>query len=94
VLARASQNQPALADSARRVVKRSEGNADVDPAREAALPGAMVYAQLGDKADALRLIKLYFAANPQRRASYQEDPGWWFKSLQEDPEFRQIVGSR
>ena len=94
VIAKASQTQPALADSARRVVRRSEGNSEVDPTREAALPGAMVYLQLGDKQDALRLIKVYFAANPQRRASYRDDPGWWFRSLQDDPEFKQIVGAR
>jgi serine/threonine-protein kinase len=100
VIARSSQasTTPAirdgLADSARRVVRRSEGNSEVDPTREVALPAAMVHTMLGDRSDALRLLKLYFAANPQRRASYRDDPGWWFRPLQDHPEFQQIVGGR
>jgi TolB-like protein len=91
-LARASKVTPALADSARHVAKRSEGDATVDPTRDLALYGAITYAMLGDKADALRLLKLNFAVNPQRIAGYRDDPGWQFRDLQTDPGFRQLVG--
>jgi hypothetical protein len=38
-------------------------------------------------------LKVYLAANPERRASFADDSGWWFRSLQGDPEFRKLVGS-
>ena len=41
VIARASKTTPALADSARHVAKRSEGDASVDPTRDVALYGAI-----------------------------------------------------
>jgi len=93
VIARASQSQPALADSARRVARRSEGSAEIDATRDLALRGAFVYTQLGDRQEAIRLLKLYLAVNPQRRLAFSQDPGWWFKSIGDDPEFRRLVGS-
>ena len=35
-----------------------------------------------------------FAANPQRAQSLRDEPGWWFRPLQGDPRFRQLVGVR
>ncbi len=93
VIARASKTNGALADSARHVVAASMGNATVDPTRDLALLGAIAYTILGDDADAVRLLKLNFAVNPQRIAGYREDPGWQFRALQSDPAFRQLVGS-
>ena len=92
VLARASGGKGALADSARRVAKRSSGDATIDPTRELALFAAMVSAQLGDRDDAVRLLKEYFAVNPQRVAAYADDPGWWFKPIADTPAYRQLVG--
>ena len=57
---------PALADSARHLARRSEGDATTDPTRENAYVGAFVYTTLGDTNDALRLLKAYIAANPER----------------------------
>ncbi len=94
VIARASKDQPALVDSARRVAKRSEGTAQVDPTRDLAWSGAFVYTLLGDRADAVRLLKQYVAANPQRAPSLRDEPGWWFRDLESDPQFRQLVGAR
>ncbi|MGH7690012.1 MAG: hypothetical protein ACREN3_10440, partial [Gemmatimonadaceae bacterium] len=93
VIARASKSNPALADSARHVIQRSEGDASVDPTRDLALYGAMAYAKLGDDSDAVRMLKLNFAVNPQRVAGYRQDPGWQFRSLQSDPAFRRLVGA-
>ena len=94
VLARAAQNgQPALADSARRVAARSVGDPGIDQLRELALFGAFVHTQLGDADDAIRLLKEYLAANPQRVESLRADPGWWFKPLESNPRFRQALGA-
>ena len=92
VIARASRSRPELADSARRVAGRSEGDATLDQTRDLAFHGAFVYTLLGDKDDALRLLKVYVAANPQRRGSLRTDPGWWFRDLRDDPGFRRLVG--
>jgi serine/threonine-protein kinase len=87
VLARAG-----LADSARRVIERSKGDAEIDPTRDLALLGAWAYAQLDDRPRAIDMFKLYFAANPSARISYSEDPGWMFRGLRDDPAFRALVG--
>ncbi len=70
VLARAG-----LADSARHVAERSKGDAQIDPTRDLVESGAFVYTLLGDQDEALKLLKVYLAANPQRRSNYAEDPG-------------------
>jgi serine/threonine-protein kinase len=94
VLARASKQQPALADSARHVVQQSAGDAQVDAPRELAYFGAFVRTVLGDKDDAIRLLKVWLAANPGKAADLREDPGWMFKELTTDPRFVQLVGTR
>jgi serine/threonine-protein kinase len=92
VIARASKSQPALADSARHVAKRSEGDEKVDPTRDLALVGAFVYSLLNDRDNAIRLLKLYLASNSQIVETFRDDPGWWFRDLTPDPRFRQLVG--
>ena len=95
VLARASKAQPALADSARHVAKRSEGSAAIDATRELAYSGAFVYTLLHDNENALRLLKEYLAANSQRVDSFRNDHGgWWFDDLVRDPGFVRLMGAR
>jgi serine/threonine-protein kinase len=89
VLARAG-----LADSARHLAARSRGDAQLDPSRDLANIAAFVYTLLGDRPAALDQLKVYLAANPGRRASLADDPGWWFRDLADDPQFKQLVGSR
>ena len=94
VMARASKaGNPAYADSARRVVKASVGDPAIDQLRELAYFGAFVHAQLGDADESLRLLKEFLAANPQRVESIRNEPGWWFKPIQDDPRFKQAVGA-
>ena len=93
VIARASkEGQPALADSARRLVRASLGDTQIDGLRELAFYGSFVHTLLGDTDDAIRLLKEYLAANPQRLQSMRNDPGWWFKDLEREPRFRQLLG--
>jgi len=93
VIARASKDgQPALADSARRLVRASLGDTQIDGLRELAFYGSFVHTLLGDTDDAIRLLKEYLAANPQRLQSMRNDPGWWFKDLEREPRFRQLLG--
>ncbi len=80
-----------LADSAKRVAQRSRGGPDVDATRDLMLDDAYVRLLAGDKEGALNSLKVYLAANPDRRGVMAEDPGWWFRSLQDDPKFEQLV---
>ena len=93
VIGRAGRAKPALLDSARHVARRSEGDATIDPTRQLSLLGAFAYATIGDTADAVRQLKQYLAANPQRVQAYADDPGWWFREIAQDPRFRQVVGA-
>ncbi|MEO8635808.1 MAG: serine/threonine-protein kinase [Gemmatimonadales bacterium] len=95
VLARASivESSPQLADSARHLVASSAGNVEVDPPRDLPLDAAFVYTMLGDKALALQQLKIFVAAHPTASATLADPNGWWFKDLQNDPEFRRLVGS-
>jgi eukaryotic-like serine/threonine-protein kinase len=81
-----------LPDSARAVATRSRGNSQVDPGSELVDLEAKVRAQLGDKADAIKLMTRFFAANPQQRAFAKNDESWWWKSLRDDPQFKALVG--
>ncbi len=84
VLARAG-----LADSARRLAQRSLGDPDLDPERELAELGAIVYTILGDKDEAFKQLSLYIASNPQQR---QAVASWEFRGLESDPRFAALLG--
>ena len=90
VLARAGQ-----ADSARQVVKRARrGGPDVDPTQDLAWDAIYVSILLGDKDEALKALKSFLTANPQRREGLAEDPGWWLRGIQDDPRFQELVRSK
>ena len=86
VLARAG-----LADSARHVAQRSRGGPDVDPTRDLVYMDIFVQTLLNDHDEAIKSLKIYLAANPGERKGLAEDTGWWFRGLQDDPKFQQIV---
>jgi hypothetical protein len=65
----------------------------MDPARNLSLFGAFVYTLLGDKNKAIDQLKVYFAANEHLRAAYAENAGWWFRSIQDDPDYKRLVGA-
>jgi eukaryotic-like serine/threonine-protein kinase len=87
ILARAG-----LKDSARQVAAGARSTPELDPMRDIELSGAFAYTLMGDKEGALRSLKTYLAANPERRANLAEDSGWWFRSLQDDPGFKKLLG--
>ncbi len=81
-----------LADSARRLAQRSRGGAEIDPTRDLMYAYAFVRTLLGDRAEAVNALKVYLAANPEKRASFADDAGWWFRGLQEDARFKELIG--
>jgi eukaryotic-like serine/threonine-protein kinase len=83
-----------LSDSAAHVADRARGNSDVDPTRDLAYIEAFVRTLLDDKPGAIKALKVYLAANPDRRANLSDDPGWWFRPLQDDSAFQDLVRTR
>ncbi len=93
VIARAAADRPALADSARRVILAAEGDATVDPPRDALYVGAIAAQAAGDSDLAFRFLRGYVAANRDRIASLRDDPGWQLRALSADPRYRQLLGT-
>ncbi len=87
VLARAGAG-----DSARRLLARSRADAEIDRERELVSYQAFVRVLLGDRDEALALLKQYLAANPEHRVGFATGYHWWWRDLRDDPRFRQLVG--
>jgi tetratricopeptide (TPR) repeat protein len=90
VLARAG-----LSDSARNVLRRARAGLthEVDPNEDLTTIIAFSYLLLGDKDEAIAILKRYAAGHP---AHFEPgvDLGWWWRSLQDDPRFQALVGAR
>jgi len=83
-----------LADSAKAVAVRSRADANLDPPRELVSFEAIVHTILGEKDEAIRLLGLYYATNPQQRtAGGDKDETWWYRDLQGDPRYQALVGT-
>jgi serine/threonine-protein kinase len=83
-----------LADSARHVLDRSEGDPEVDPERELLGYIAAARVSLGDKDEALRLLERYLVAHPKHREGFRKNVHWWWRGLQDDPRFKRLIGAR
>jgi TolB-like protein/predicted Ser/Thr protein kinase len=93
MLVAAALARAGLADSARRVLVRSRGDATIDPSRDLLIDEAMVRTILGDKTEALRLLKTYLVAFPDHRNGMAETQSWWWRDLQSDPRYRDMIGT-
>jgi len=83
-----------LKDSARHVLAKVKGNPEIDPNADLAFVQAFVYTLLGDKTEAIEKLKTYLSANPGRRENIAEDSGWWFRDLDNDPQYLQLIGRK
>jgi serine/threonine-protein kinase len=92
-IARNAPSNPALADSAKRVILASQGDAVIDPSRELPYFGSFVMVILGEGDTAMRLLKEYIASNPQAALRLRNDPGWWFRSIADRPDYRALTGA-
>jgi TolB-like protein len=80
-----------LPDSARSVFQESRGDVDVDPARELLGVEAIFRVQMGESEAALELLRTYLTASPEHRFGWQWTSHWWWRDLQDDPEFIQLL---
>ena len=87
VLARAG-----LADSARRVAVAARGTPAIDTRGSLLSFEAFVRTLLGDRDEAIELLKRYLTANPEDRAGMAKDYTWWWRNLRSDPRFLALSG--
>ena len=80
-----------LVDSARHLLSRSRGTPDIDPAQDLLYSEAFARTLLGDKDEALRLLKQYIAGHEERRAELAKDYLWWFRDLRGDPRYQALT---
>jgi TolB-like protein len=87
VLARAGE-----ADSARAVIDRTHLGPEIDPEQELSTFEALAYLAMGDEDAALDVLKLYLTQKPEHREGWRWTSHWWWRDLQDNPEFRTLVG--
>ncbi|MDQ6633785.1 MAG: serine/threonine-protein kinase, partial [Gemmatimonadota bacterium] len=80
------------ADSARRVLTAARADRSVDPDDALKTPEALIRVRLGERAEAVRLIKAFLSEHPQHRAGYSRNT-WWYKDLENDPEYKALIGT-
>ena len=92
--AAAGPARKALSDSADRVLVSARGDAKVDPDHE--LPGyeAVMRVQLGDVEGAIKLLKQYVAVNPDHSFVVAGNVHWWWRDIQPNPGFQELVSKR
>jgi len=88
VLARAN-----MMDSANAVWVGSRGNPEIDPALELLGFEAVFRLQMGQKDEAMELLKTYLTASPEHREGWRWTSHWWWRGIQDHPDFRRLMGS-
>jgi serine/threonine-protein kinase len=83
-----------LADSARRLASAARGRPEIDPTRDLLYAEAFVRTLLGDTAAAIASLRVYLAANPEKRSAFADDPTWWFRPLTGTAGYRELVGNQ
>ncbi len=81
-------------DSARTVLVRARGDREVDPNYELAEFEAAVRTMLGDYDEAIELLKLWVAANPDEAFEAGENVAWWWEPLTDHPGFQALLAGR
>jgi serine/threonine-protein kinase len=82
----------ALGDSADAVFEAARPGPDIDPSQELLGIEAIFRLQMGQDEEALRLLRIYLTASPEHRASWRFSSHWWWRGLQENQGFSELVG--
>ena len=82
-----------LTDSADAVLRQFRSDPALDPGRELLSIEAVFRLRMDQEDEALNLVKLYLTASPEHREGWEWSSHWWWRPLQDNPEFRDLVGS-
>ncbi len=91
VMAAAVLARAGLGDSTRHVLTGIQPSVAIDPTHDIAESKAYVWLLLGDKDQALRELKIYFAANPAAAPSADHPNNWRWRSLEDDPRYQALT---
>ncbi|MGH7561208.1 MAG: protein kinase domain-containing protein [Gemmatimonadales bacterium] len=86
-LARAQQK-----DSARRLLVAARGDNEIDPDHALMINEAFIRELMGDRGEALQLLRQYLSLHPEHRAGFAESKMWWWRNLRTDQSFKDMVG--
>jgi serine/threonine-protein kinase len=92
MLAAVAIGKAGLKDSADRVLKQARADAGVDPERDLLGTEALMRELLGQRDEALVLLKQYLVAKPEHRSLYANSQSWWWRGMKTDARFRALVG--
>jgi TolB-like protein/tetratricopeptide (TPR) repeat protein len=96
VIARTARmrQSPTLTDSARTVLRRAAAAAGpgVDPTRQLLKVEAYVWMLLGEKDRAVAALYQHAAADPHAYERTRGESSWWFRDLEDQPRYRQLIG--
>jgi hypothetical protein len=73
------------------VLERARPDRSVDPSQETLSIEAFARTILGDRDEAIALLKRYVAANPSHAFTRGGDISWWWRDLKSDPRFAQLT---
>lgn len=88
VLARAG-----LPDSADAVFRAARPTPAVDPSLELLGVEAVFRLQMGEEDEALNLLRRYLTTSPEHRSGWRWSSHWWWRDLQGNPAFRDLIGT-
>ncbi|MEJ2677964.1 MAG: hypothetical protein P8174_02690 [Gemmatimonadota bacterium] len=83
-----------LADSARAVMVRARGNAQIDQTQDLVGIEAFARTLVGDQDTAMSLLQRYIAANPSHAFTRGGSMSWWWRNLRENPAFQSVFKSK
>jgi serine/threonine-protein kinase len=87
LLVAAAVGRAGMKDSASRIMLAARAGPDVDPERELLTIEAFVRDLLGERDEALALLKQYLTLQPDHRRGFRESQSWWWRGLKSDPAF-------
>ena len=81
-----------MPDSANAVFLAARPTPDIDPGGELLGLEAVFRLQMGETDQALELVKSYLTQSPTHRGGWRWSAHWWWRGLQDHPEFRALIG--
>jgi TolB-like protein len=93
IVAMVLSREPALVDSARRVLDRTNASAELDPQREITGLRAVGRVFLHDYDAAVTDIETYLTSNPEHARGFKTNTAWWWRDpgLQNHPRFQRLL---